>query len=171
MAEELVIVKKELSEKVAEAWSEIPELREAASKMKGKMTPIAQRVVDCMRTPTGDSRTCLQRLASEVGLKEFMVNLWASVPDHVRKKLGTYFAKAWTAEARAAIMRAFAGMDISRLYSLCMNGRYSEVATALGVPESEVSGGGFAKCASKVAAVKDLRSLLKSMWGKQVRIS
>jgi len=50
------------------------------------------------------------------------------------------------------------GVDANELYRLCAEGKYDEVAAKLGIPVDEVQGGGFSKCAAKVAKLCRLRS-------------
>lgn len=115
----------------------------------------------CIDGPT--PRACLRKEADDAGLRKEFETAWKDAPEGLLTKLSAVKA-AWTDALRDKIVSVVEKLDIPELYSLCMDGDFSEVVTKAGLATEP---GSFRECARSVAKVKKLRKELRAVWGKK----
>ena len=177
---ELVKLRGKLSDKLSKIW-ELPEAEEF-KKILGKMfTEKGKKIyADCMegKIPPGEEKkeimykcwqiwtdsqvACLYVAAKHLKLEDNFKKAWITLPKDIRFAL-LGIADTWGDKEKAEIKSVFKTLDISRLYKLCVRGKYEDVKKELNLGFAPVN---YSTCLSCVAAAKDLSEALKSKWGK-----
>jgi len=143
------------------AWLD-PEVEPARKELESVMAAVADAYRRCLTSTEDDPAGCLASAASAAGLKSKIRGIWEKYGDVLRRKIGVNVREAWDAMARLELARVLAGLDIPKLYKLCMSGRYDEVEKIIGRP----TGRSYAQCAAAVAAAKELGMAIKQAYGK-----
>ncbi|RLC35045.1 hypothetical protein DRH14_01705 [Candidatus Shapirobacteria bacterium] len=154
-------VRANLAVAFGKAWTD-PEVQPARKELESIMAAVAREYSDCIKGAQNDPARCLADAARRAGLDTKMKAFWDKWGTVLRSKIGVSVREAWDAMARMELARVLAGLDISKLYSLCMHGRYDEVASIIG----RSAGNSYADCARAVAEAQNLGLAIKKAYGK-----
>jgi len=177
---ELVRLRTDLSKRLSSIW-ERPEAKEFkqllakifsekgkkiyADCMEGKLPPGEEKkefMHKCWQVWSDSQVACLYVAAKHLGLDKKFRKAWLTLPKELRYAL-LGIRNVWGDKEKAEIKSVFKTLDIGRLYKLCVQGKYEEVAKELSLPFVPVN---YSTCLSCVAAAKHLSVALKGKWGK-----
>lgn len=177
---ELIRLRTDLSKRLSRVWErpEAKEFKRLLAKiftekgkkiyrdcMEGKLPPGEEKkefMYKCWQVWTDSQVACLYVAAKHLGLDDKFRKAWLTLPKEIRFAL-LGIADAWGDKEKAEIKSVFTTLDISRLYKLCVRGKYEEVAKELNLAVGPVN---YSTCLSCVAAAKNLSEALKGKWGK-----
>lgn len=161
---ELEKVREKLETIVPAAWKLDKDrvLRKALEAVFGK--DAKTKYEECVSDTTVSLKECLKKAAADVGLDDKMESAWDKAPKELLNKLNE-IRTAWTPAEKKAIKAVARGMDLPKLYRMCAEGKYDDVASDLGL---EVTPTHFKGCAAAVADAKDLRGAYETLWGTEV---
>jgi len=165
MAGGLKDVKERLEEYMREAWATregavMSTVLEGAAKEAG-IAGKEGKYAAAMRKPGAVPAEEYGKVARDVGLREKYVRAWESpeAPE-LKATLRERALGSWTLSDREELEALIKRLDIPRLYKLCMQGRFDEVAAAVGGPAPRTG----QECFARVAEAKKLSEELKAAW-------
>ena len=165
MAGGLKDVKARLKEYMREAWAttegaEVKIALEGAAKAAG-IAGKEGKYAAAMRKPGAVPAEEFRKVAGEVDLGDKYAGAW--VTEHapaLRATLRDRALGSWTISDREELEALIERLDIPRLYKLCMQGRFDEVAAAIGGPAPRTG----QECFARVAEAKKLSEEIRAAW-------
>jgi len=155
-----------LKENVRRAWAtrEGVEVAESLEKAAEEAGIAGKEGRYAKAAATGAIAPGYREAAAAVDLGGMYRGAWEGVPDssELKATLRSFVLDSWKVSDREQLADVIKHLDIPRLYKACAEGRFDEVAAAIGGPAPTNS----KECYRRVAEVKKLSEEIRSAWGK-----
>jgi len=145
------------------------EVQAALDELADQFPPEARRELrDIMQGGATNISEAVQEVTDDYGIEVEFTNAWREndVLSALKYGIKGEFQDLWAGETEAAdaIYSLYQDNDMSRLNSMCAEGKYGEVYDELGEPDSFDQPNSFAECARITARAQDIGSTLAGMY-------